>query len=119
MLPPQTKLQRVLRLVKMVSKIDKQDVSPLINDMSSKQVDMLCELFYNIIQNPKSENLGKKERTKLKKYFRKNRKLCQEIANDKNSAKFRKKCLVEQSGDGVFTTILALAIPLITGLLTK
>ena len=117
--PNLKKLRDTLDLVNILLKTDKQYVGKLIDALSPARINNLCELYYNIIVNPDTKIIQYPSRKKLKRYFMKDKVRMLEITDGSKPITVRRKHLIEQSGRGIFTSILTLAIPLITSLLVK
>ena len=117
--PNLKKLRETLDLVNILLKTDKQYVGKLIDALSPSRINNLCELYYNIIVNPDTKNLQYSSRKKLKRYFMKDKARMMEITDGSKPITVRRRHLVEQSGRGIFTSILTLAVPLISSLLIK
>ena len=112
-------IEGTLDIIRLLIKSDKADREKLLNSLSAKHINNICEFFFNIINNPHSKNLDTKVRRRIRRYFIKHMVTCKDIADSFLSVSFRRKQLVHQSGTGLFTTVLSLAIPLLTSLLTK
>ena len=117
--PSLKKLRDTLDLVNILLKTDKQYVGKLIDALSPARINNLCELYYNIIVNPDTKNIQYPARRKLKKYFMKDKTRMLEITDGVKPIAVRRKHLINQSGKGIFSSILTLAIPLISSLLIK
>ena len=113
------KLTDTLDIVNILLKTEKQYIGKLLNALSPARINNICELYYNIIVNPDSKNIQYSARRKLKRHFLKSKAQMMDIADSRKSLTLRRKHLVNQTGSGIFTTILSLAVPLITSLLVK
>ena len=113
------RLRDTLDLVNILLQTDKQYLGKLINALSPTRINNLCELYYNIIVNPDVKTINYPARKKLKRYFIKAKPQMMDIADSQKPLTIRRRHLVNQSGRGVFSAILALAVPLISSLIVK
>ena len=111
------RLARVKDLAVLLSNVDKHTMKILLQSLSVRAIDDVCEMFFNIISNP--DHLPKKSRTKLKRLLSKHKQACLLISNKEKKCSERRQILVEQSGTGIITSIVMAAIPLITSLLSR
>ena len=102
-----------LELCRALKKLDKQDLNFLIPNLKK-----ISELYFNIQNGAGLIPNGSRKR-KLKKCMLADKKNCMYISTKNKSIPMKRTILKRQVGSGIFTTILAIAIPLITSLITK
>ena len=107
-----------LELCRALKKLDKQDLNFLIPNLSDKCIEKISELYFNIQNGAGMIPNGSRKR-RLKKCMLADKKNCMYISTKNKSIPMKRTILKRQVGSGIFTTILAIAIPLITSLIAK
>ena len=97
----------------------KSDVTKILNSLTVPQQHLIYELIFNIIYNSGFADMTTEQKSKLAGLMKPFENDFRFLADKGNSLKNKKNILVEQTGTGIFTSILAVVIPSLIGLLTR
>ena len=96
-----------------VSELSKTERKKYINEVSDRNIHVICEAVHNILK-------GSCQMKKLKKKCSKHFKDMKKIANPKFNIEKKRKILTSaQSGDGMFNLISEVVLPILLNLIRK
>ena len=100
-----------------VSELSKTERKLYINEVSDRNIHVICEAVHNIL---KGSCQMKKLKKKCSKHFKKCEKDMKKIANPKFNIEKKRKILTSaQSGDGMFNLISEVVLPILLNLIRK
>ena len=88
--------------------------------LSDESIDCICESIYNLLdtKNDKKFNITENQIKKIKKIFKKNKKLIRKLTNENvNISKKRKVLNNDQLGKGIFSIIASIVLPALLSLI--
>ena len=103
-----------------LQKIAQKPYRNLINVLSDESIDCICESIYNLLdtKNDKKFNITENQIKKIKKIFKKNKKLIRKLTNENvNISKKRKVLNNDQLGKGIFSIIASIVLPALLSLI--
>jgi hypothetical protein len=106
--------KKIVPLIDTLHRLNPKDLTHVLKHLKEKEIDMICECVYNVINTPL--NLSKRKKCNLKRYLKKHccKRRLQTITNKKVNFEKRKKAL-QQEGKGL-GMILATALPFLFNL---
>ena len=91
----------------------------ILKSLTSGQMHLICELFFNIINNPDFCNFTMSQKKKLCRIMAPHKKDFKVMTDKKMGLKKQKIAVLRQTGSGIITAILAIAIPALITLISK
>ena len=105
-----------INFLKAISRLDSNGFAQITPLLKTAHINLICELCRNVLFSKFGQKLGKKSFNKIKKITKPNRNLWLNLAN-KNVSTQKKRKIISQRG-GMLGTIISLAVPLITSLIS-
>lgn len=110
-----TKVANLLKLCKRLAKKSKRGQNVFVDESNHKTMHLISEIYHNMQYYTKSAPPELKK--KLICCMKKNASECLYISNKKAKYKIKKEYLKKQVGDGLFSLIIAAAIPILTSII--
>ena len=107
---------QTLDLVKSLNKLDEKNLALMLSNLSPKAITKLCELIHNLEYD--SHRVPKKLRNKIISTMNTHKKTCKHLTNPNINIHRKRSVIQKQSGNGLFSIILAAGIPLLLSLIT-
>lgn len=108
--------KKELKFLKMIAKLDFDDFKEILPLLKSSHVNLICTVCRNVLFSKLGLKLNKKSIGKIKKHTERHRNSYLQLSN-KNLGINKKKQIISQRG-GFISTLVGIAIPLISSLVT-
>ncbi len=106
-----------LPLLKTLRRLKPKEQKKVIEGLSPKAVDQLCECVYNFMYS--DFGLQEANRDSLRVLLKNRKRTLSDIADARQPVEARQAKLANQAGSGIFTVLLTTLVPLITSLIAK
>ena len=112
------KIQKLCQLFSTRGTGKKSEINRILSVLTTAQLHQVCELLFNIVYNPEFCNFTTAQKLKLCNAMKPHREDIK-LLSDKYEGLKKKNAIQSQTGTGLISTIIAIAIPALIALISK